>query len=68
MKVAAKSRARGVNVFVEAAGSGSGETVDAVVAVMVEVLTRDAVRSDQHRFFGIRLEPSMSPTRESTFA
>ncbi|CAM9403921.1 unnamed protein product [Ectocarpus sp. 12 AP-2014] len=43
MKAAARSGARWVNVFVEAAGSGSGEVVDAVVAVMVEVLPRDAV-------------------------
>ncbi|CAM9209896.1 unnamed protein product [Ectocarpus sp. 6 AP-2014] len=43
MKAAANSGARWVNVFVEAAGSGSGEVVDAVVAVMVEVLPRDSV-------------------------
>ncbi|CAM9466764.1 unnamed protein product, partial [Ectocarpus sp. 8 AP-2014] len=43
MKAAAKSGARWVNMFVEAAGSGSGEVVDAVVAVMVEVLPRDWV-------------------------
>ncbi|CBN75304.1 Ankyrin Repeat Transient Receptor Potential Channel [Ectocarpus siliculosus] len=43
MKAAANSGARWVNVFVEAAGSGSGEMVDAVVAVMVEVLPRDSV-------------------------